>query len=261
MEKKKHPHTGHRQRLKDKALKGGIQYWPPHEVLELLLTYSIPQKDVNPLAHDLIDTFGSLSNVFDADYEQLKTVNGIGDGTALFLSLMPAIFNKYEEAKNSQGIILNSPQKCLAHFKKLAKEDGLEEFFIFCMDNKKKLLKTVKLDGGKVASFKFSITTFARSIASDNYKSIIVMHNHPNGNPNPSKADRDATKRLIETGKSVGVEIEDHIIVGDNEYYSFLRSGLLGQLKAEAEGSGWEFMESFKEINFIEESKKLKDWE
>lgn len=260
MEKKKHPHTGHRQRLKDKALKGGIQYWPPHEVLELLLTYSIPQKDVNPLAHDLINTFGSLANVFEASYEQLKTVNGVGDGTALFLSLIPEMFNKYEESKNSQGIILNSPQKCLTHFKRLSQEEGIEEFLIFCIDSKKKLLKTIKLDGGKVASFQFSITTFARSIASDKYKSIIIMHSHPSGNPNPSKADRDATKRLIETSKSVGIEIDDHIIVGDNEYYSFLRSGLLDQLKAEVEGGGWEFIDSSKEINFEEESAKLNDW-
>ena len=110
-QKKKHSHTGHRERVKRKALEGGIEHWPYHEVLELLLMYSVPQKDVNPLAHTLIERFGSFGAVLDAGFEQLKEVNGVGESTALFLSLLPDFFLKYTASKNVDAIILDTASK------------------------------------------------------------------------------------------------------------------------------------------------------
>ena len=85
-QEKKHSHAGHRQRFKNKVLETGIEHLPYHEVLEFLLMYAIPQKDVNPLAHELISNFGSFSAVLDADYDQLKKIKGVGHETALFIS-------------------------------------------------------------------------------------------------------------------------------------------------------------------------------
>ena len=119
MEKKKNPHTGHRQRMKDKARAIGIGAWPHHEVLELLLTYAIPQKDVNPLAHELIDKFGSLAGVLDVGWEQLSKIKGLGKEASLFLSLLPDIFNKYKASKDIGSVALDTTSKCVKYFKSI----------------------------------------------------------------------------------------------------------------------------------------------
>lgn len=248
-EKKKHPHAGHRDRLKNKALKGGIEYWPNHEVLELLLTYSIPHKDVNPLAHELIDTFGTLGNVLDADYEQLKSVKGIGHQTALFLSLLPDIFDKYKASRNLDTILMDTSSKCVNYFRSLSRVKKVEEFYVFCLDSKKRLIKSVRINGGMEGSISFSIREFAEIVAFSKCDAILVMHSHPNGDINPTEADVKSTLRLIETARTLGVKFDDHIIVSKTQYFSFLNNGLLMGLKQQVK------QRSTIPIRFIEPNK------
>jgi len=227
---KKHSHTGHRQRIKEKALKGGIDHWQYHEILELLLTYAIPQKDVNPLAHELIDKFGTFGGVLDAGYDQLVKINGIGQGTALFLSLLPEFFTKYTASKNADSILLDTSYKCVNYFKTIGRIRRVEDFYVFCLDAKKRLIKTVRLDSGMASAVNIQLTEFAEEISFKGNKAIIIMHSHPNGNPQPTKADIVATKRLIDIGMTLGIRVDDHIIVTDKEYYSFKHSGLYQDL-------------------------------
>lgn len=223
--KRKHPHNGHRQRFKDKALNGGIEHWPYHEVLELLLMYVIPRKDVNPLAHELIDTFGSFARVLNAGVDQLKKINGVGKEAALFLSLLPDIFDKYNASNNIEGYLLDTPYKCVSYFRSKYKIKRNEEFYVFCLDKDKRLIKTVVIDGGKAASIEFSITDFAEKISFEGHRSMVIMHSHPGGNPTPTMADKEATRRLMSVAATLGITVEDHIIIAESEFYSFLNSG------------------------------------
>ena len=239
-QKKKQVHTGHRQRLKDKAREIGIESWPYHEVLELLLTYSVPYKDVNPLAHELVDTFGSFSGVLDAGYEQLIKVNGVGKETALFLSLLPDVFAKYNASKNVGAILLDDSHKCVRYFREVDRVGDNETFYVFCLNSKKELIKRVKFNSSFSSIVNFPISWFTEKIVSIPTKAIIVMHSHPSGNCDPTDADVNATTRLIQASMSLGIKFEDHIIVSDRLYYSFLNSGILKGLKAKVKSMGFD---------------------
>lgn len=229
-QKKKHSHAGHRQRLKEKAASAGIEHWPQHEILELLLTYAIPQKDVNPLAHDLIDQFGSISGVLDAGYAQLRKVKGIGDSSALFLSLLPDVFSKYNASKNLDPIILDTTYKCVTYFKQLTHVRTYEQFYIFCLNAKKKLIKTTHIDSALASSVNVPLKDFVQTITTCSSKAIVVIHTHPGGDSRPTQADVTATKRLIEICNTLGIMFDDHIVIAENEYYSFAHSGLRDDL-------------------------------
>lgn len=230
MEKKKHSHKGHRQRLKNKALEGGIEHWPHHEVLELILTYTIPYKDVNPLAHTLIEKFGTLSNVLNAGYEHLKKIDGVGHETALFLSLLPDIFDRYNASKNTESILLDTPGRCVNYFRTTNHIKNYEEFIVFCLDNKKRLIKTIRMNKGTASSVSFSLKEFTNQISFPSNRHIVVMHSHPGGDSNPTASDIIATKRLLTACFSVGVNMLDHIIVAESEFYSFLKDNLFNKM-------------------------------
>lgn len=225
--KKKKIHTGHRQRVKEKALEAGIEHWHYHEVLELLLMYVVPYKDVNPLAHELIDTFGSLSAVLDVGYEQLMKVKGVGHETALFLSLLPEFFLKYTASKNVDLPVLDSSHKLVNYFRSIDRVRNTERFYIFCLTSQKKLTKIVKFDSEIISAINFSLTDFSQKVAFAANKSIIIMHTHPSGVTNPTELDVMATERMIEAADAVGVKIEDHIIVTDTEFFSFLDNHMM----------------------------------
>lgn len=229
-QKKNNSHKGHRQRVKAKALQAGIEHWPIHEVLELLLMYSVPQKDVNPLAHTLLDTFGSFAGVLDAGFHQLKKIEGIGDETALYLSLLPDFFVKYTASKNIDSIILDNTYKNVNYFRSIDRVRDRERFYIFCLNGQKKLIKTIKFDSDLSSIINVPITELTQHIVFNANKGILIMHTHPNGNPNPTRADVNATKHIIDLCKVIGIKFEDHIIITGSRFYSFLTSGLLEAL-------------------------------
>lgn len=243
MENNKNPHKGHRQRMKDKARISGIEAWPYHEVLELLLMYTIPQKDVNPLAHTLIDQFGSLAGVLDADWEQLEKIKGLGKEASLFLSLLPDVFNKYKSSKNSKSIKLDTTYGCVQYFKSIDEIKNYEVFYVFCLNAKKELIKTFKFRGELASSVEFSRRDFAEKITFPKNKSIVIMHTHPGGSSQPTKTDFAATNKLFDICLTLGVWLEDHIIVAEDNFYSFLHdSGMYPDFIARAKNIGTEHM-------------------
>ncbi len=224
-EKKKHSHAGHRQRLKEKAVKAGIEHWPEHEVLELLLMYAIPQKDVNPLAHELIDKFGSIAGVLDAGYKQLEDVKGIGSSAATLLSLLPDMFSRYNTSKNKEPIILDTTYKCVKYFNDSQRVKSFEQFYVFCLNAKKKLINTTHIDSALASAVTVPIKDFAHIVAQ--CKAIVVVHTHPGGDSHPTQTDIIATERLMRVCNTLGVSFDDHIVIAENEYYSMAHSGIL----------------------------------
>ena len=230
-DKKKHAHEGHRERLREKAISAGIDHWPQHEVLELILTYCIPHKDVNPLAHELIDKFGSLSGVLDAGFDQLRKINGIGDKSATFLSLFPDFFSRYTSSKNIDPIILDSTPKCVNYFRTQCRVKKYEQFYVFCLNAKKKLIKTSHIDSERSSSVNIQLKDFVEIITSCQCRAIVVMHTHPGGVSQPTQSDAIATQKFMEICKTLGISFDDHIILADNEYFSFRHSGLYFRLE------------------------------
>jgi DNA repair protein RadC len=220
-------HTGHRKRLKKRFLNNGIVEFEPHQILELLLFYGIPRKDTNVISHNLIKKFGSLSNVFDAEYEELMDVSGISENTATLIKLIPEITGLYQKDKWGEKPKLDSSEKAGRFSISLFVDKPYECFYLIGLDSGKRLIKTVLLNEGTIDS----ATVYPRNIAEEvilgKASSVILAHNHPGGRLSPSGQDIHTTHIIKESLKTFEVEVDDHIIAADNHYYSFAENGIL----------------------------------
>lgn len=226
-------HAGHRQRLKEKVRTNGVKVLSTHEVLELLLTYSIPYKDTNVLAHKLLSTFGSFANVLEADKSELLKVNGVGEETALFLSSMPEYFKLFNKSKIENKVFLTSVSDCVKYFRSNNYIQKNEIMFIACIDAKNRLIKTIEIGGNSSVEVEFDVRYVTEKIASVGTSGIVIFHTHPSGSCEPSSDDIISTKRMVAVCSILGIDILDHIILNENEFYSFGIAGVLSQIKTE----------------------------
>lgn len=219
-------HTGHRERLKARFLETGLKGFSPHEVLELLLFFAIPRYDTNPIAHRLLDKFGSISNVFDASELSLREVEGIGDNAACLLKLIPDIARLYEESKNSVGIILTDTETIAQYIipKFIGKNN--ENILVICLDQKGKLLASKFLSEGSIDRVSVNIREIAKYALDVQSSNIILAHNHSYGLALPSNADIMATEALVKALKPLSISIYDHFIVAQNDCVSMRDSGI-----------------------------------
>lgn len=226
MPEEKNIHTGHRQRMRQEFLARGLEGMPDHKVLELLLSYAIPRGDVNPLAHALIDRFGSLSGVFHATYEQLMSVKGVGEVAAGLLLFIPAVGGRYlQERADLKGIYKSSWQ-----FKELLEPEFFgarnERVYLICLDGKMKLLAPPKCLGEGIADAISISTRKVMEVALACNASVVVLaHNHVSGLALPSADDALTTKQLAKSLKQVGIILYDHFIVADGDVVSMRDSG------------------------------------
>ncbi len=224
----KHVHGGHRQRLKDKVRQNGLTSLSLHEVLELILTYTIPQKDTNQLAHELIDTYGSFSKVLEADYYDLMKNKGVGEETALFLSMLPRLFDIFKEDKEENDInFLRSPYECVKYFRSKYEIKNKEFLYVVCLNNSCKIMKTIIIEGNSDNSVSIDIKKFANMINNENTASIVLFHTHPNGEVKPSREDILTTQNILNICCIMNVVLCDHIILNEKDYFSFGRDNLL----------------------------------
>lgn len=220
-------HTGHRQRVRAEFLEHGLSGLPDHKVLELLLFYAIPQGDVNPLAHRLVDHFGSLAGVFHATYEQLLEVKGIGPNTAILLQLIPAVSAQYmRQSASFDGQIVDIWQlKELLEPYFFGQRDELA--YLVCMDGKSKLLAAKKLGEGVVDAVHIATRKVLQAALACNASRVVLAHNHVSGVAVPSQADVDTTLRLKRVLAEAGITLEDHLIFAGGDMVSMAESGLL----------------------------------
>lgn len=223
-------HKGHRQRLKQRTLTVGADKIEIHELLELMLTYTIPYKDVNPLAHHLLQKYGSFNAVLDAGYEDLITVDGVGHETALFLSLFPSIFSRYSCEKKGEPV-LATPLAVAEYFKSKYRIGAFEDFYLFCLDGSFRLKKTVVINGDRNSSISFNSNVISSQLANSRSGYVVILHSHTINDLRPSKADLVATKRIISISYMMGCTVMDHLIINRaGQYYSFKANGLLDKL-------------------------------
>ena len=220
-------HDGHRDRMRRRFLANGLNGFADHEVLELLLYYAIPRGDVNPLAHALMDRFGSLSGVLAAPAELLAQVEGVGERTAMLLRLVPQIAQKARLAELERELALNTREKIGDYLLELFSRERNEAVYQVCLDGKGKLLACRRLGEGSASAVNLDVRKIVQNAIAFCACSVILAHNHPSGVALPSQEDHTATLRVKEALASIDVKLEDHIIVADHDFLSFAQSGFL----------------------------------
>lgn len=228
MAEDKNLHEGHRKRLREK-FKKGKETFNEHELLELLLGYSIARKDTNELAHRLIKEFGSLSNVLSTEPDLLTKVSGVGETTANLLSLVGYL--SLIKNKKSKKITLNSIDAVKSVAFELFDGAVTEAFYLLYLDGNKNLLGYTKLDCGDVSSVTIDFEVLTKHILNYKPKSAIIMHNHFAKFPYPSEADDKATAKIYTFLNFHKVTLFDHLIVSNNEVYSYFYDNRLQNIK------------------------------
>lgn len=214
------PHQNHRARVRETFRKAGIDGMPDHNILELLLFYSIPRKDTNELAHKLIETFGSLDRVFDASFEQLMQVDGMGESSALLLSMIPGICRRYVESASCKKINLSDPDDVKKFIVKKYYGVKNEIFYLLCLDGLGNLINCSKISEGIQDMVLIDKRTVLETAFRANADTVIFVHNHPNGIAAPSKKDIEMTGEFKSVLSGVGIRLADHIIVADKDIIS-----------------------------------------
>lgn len=217
-------HTGHRQRLRQRFEENRLQGFSDHEILELLLTYAIPRMDVNPLAHRLISTFGSLGAVLDAAPEELKKVDGMGERSAALLSMLVPVFQRYEQEKLQSKPRFSTYTALASYCSTLFLGAREERFFLLCFDAKMQLIKAVNIAGGTADEVHVSPKMVVREALRYNAVNAAVTHNHPSGDPTPSQDDKELTAAIRQALATVEIRLVDHIVVGNNDSFSIFRN-------------------------------------
>ena len=222
-------HDEHRKRMKQKFTDNGMDSFADHEVLELLLYYAIARRDVNPIAHELINRFGSLSAVFDAPIKDLQAVEGIGEHSATLIKMLPEIARRYLISRSSAENVLDSPEKAGNYVRSFFYSMQKECVYIVCLDAKSKVITTKCITKGDVNSVPLTPRQVVEFALANHANSIIIAHNHPNGFALPSVSDKNTTRKIQEALKTVDIEVLDHIIVADDDYVSLAQSGFFSK--------------------------------
>jgi len=219
-------HSGHRKRVINKFIEHGLDSFEEHEVLEMLLFFSVPRIDTNPLAHRLIEEFGSLQNVLSAEPQELKLVKGVGDNTAALISL----FRNIRKYQNTQLIEKNIRfdatheigEFCVKYFSEHIDESAI----MLSVDSKRRLKKVSVISNGNVNETYFDINKIMKDALNFRAAGVIVAHNHPNGILQPSSSDVILTKEIHDLLRGVHIQLIDHIICNERYFTSFNERGL-----------------------------------
>lgn len=218
-------HKGHRERLKSRFLEEGLDNFTDIQVLELLLFYAIPQKDTNPIAHALLSRFGSLSQVLDADAEELKKVPGISDHSATLLRMVTEISRYYQVNSAQQTKVLTTLDDCGNYLVPYFFGRSTETVFLLCLDAKCKVLCCREVGEGSIHCASISVRKIVETAISSNATTVILAHNHPSGVALPSMEDVQTTRRIAAALSAVEVHLADHIVVADGDFVSMVQSG------------------------------------
>ena len=229
-------HAGHRERLRERARGGGLTHLPDYELLELFLFRSQPQGDVKPIAKALLARFGSLSAVLAASIEDLMTVRaedskgrmkGVGAETALDLAALHEVSRRVAREPAVKRTVISSWTALVAYVRVALQHEPREQFRVLYLDKKNQLILDEILNRGTVDHAPVYPREVVRRALEVSASAIILVHNHPSGDPTPSRADIQMTKQIVEAARSLAVEVHDHMIVGREGVSSFRQLGLM----------------------------------
>ncbi len=220
-------HLGHRQRLRERFLKSGGNGVADYEILEMLLFSSKPRGDVKPLAKDLIAEFGSLAKVISATSDELSRIDGVGESAIASIKIVQVAALRLLKDDIADRPVIQSWKALLDYCKASMKFNKTEQFRILFLDRKNKLIADELQQEGTVDHTPVYPREVIKRALELGSSSIILVHNHPSGDPTPSRADIDMTKKITMAAAPLDVSIHEHLIIGGNKHYSFASNGLL----------------------------------
>ncbi len=220
-------HDGHRQRVKERFKETGLQGFSDINALEFLLFYAVPRRDTNELAHMLMERFGSLTAIMEADFDELLHIDGIGENTAMLLSLIPQISRRYMERKTPPGKHISCGDDAAMYFVSKFAYESNEVAYIMFLDAKHNVICTRELSRGVVNAVELKVRTVVEACLKLRAVAVIVAHNHPNSDLRASDSDEHFTSKLREALFLVDIKMLDHIIVSGNDYVSMRTMGVM----------------------------------
>lgn len=223
----KNPHKGHREKLKQRFIEEGLGSFADHQVLEMLLFYTIPRKDTNEMAHRLLEKFGTLESLFDASPEELMRKGDVTRNTAVFLSMIPELARRYMIIKQGKKPILDSSSKAGEFVKSLFIGKNYEAFYVCCLNSQNQLNYAALVHEGTINEAPVYPRLIVETALRYQASSVILAHNHPGGSQRPSGADIEVTRKICDALKTISITVIDHMIAAGDSYYSFAENGLL----------------------------------
>ncbi|MCP5391340.1 MAG: DNA repair protein RadC [Sphingomonadaceae bacterium] len=226
-QKPSHDGTGHRARLRKRLLDGGAEALADYEVLEYLLFAAIKQGDTKPVAKALIDRFGSLSGVLNAEPSALQSVKGVGETSAAALKSVALAARRMARGEVEQKPVLGSWQALLDYLTIDMAHLTVERVRVLYLNTQNRLIQDHHVGDGSIDEAAIHPREVIRRGLDIGATALILVHNHPSGNPEPSRADIQITNRIAEAGRLLGITVHDHVIVGRNGHVSLRAKGLI----------------------------------
>jgi DNA repair protein RadC len=222
------PHyLGHRQRLRDRFRQGGAAALPDYELMELILFRAIPRRDTKPLAKAIIDRFGSFAEAVSAEEERLAEIPGLGEAAIVEIKLIQATALRLAQGSVLKRPLLSSWDKVVEYCRSAMAYQKFEEFRILFLDNRNRLMADEVQGRGTTNHTPVYVREVVKRALELSATSIILVHNHPSGDPSPSRADIEVTKQIIDAASKLDISVHDHIIVGKDGHLSLRAAGLV----------------------------------
>lgn len=213
-------HDGHRERMRLRFREtGSFDGFSEHEIIEMLLFYTHPRRNTNEIAHELINRFGSIAGIIEAEYDDLIKIKYITDGAATLFKMLPKFLPVYYNSKNN-GMIYDNSQKLIALFEPYFVGLAHEEFRAAYFDNKLALIRNVALDSGDTSGTAVNIRKLVEIALRENAATVAIAHNHPKTASKPSSGDFNTTQQIIDVLKPMKIDFLDHVIVGEDKTIS-----------------------------------------
>ena len=228
--------AGHRKRLREKFIKSGIAGFHDYEIIELLLSLGTPQRDCKQQAKEAIRRFKTLRGVLEAPPEELQKISGIGPHNSFGIKLVQEVAREFLKEKLMEKPVYTSADEVFDYLYHSMRDLKKEVFKVVYLNSQNQIIETEDLFHGTVNSSAVSPREVVESTLKHNAVSLIFAHNHPSGNPEPSKSDMELTRDLIYAANTVQIKVLDHIIIGNNRYYSFAGRGLIEEYEMEYRG-------------------------
>ncbi|MCL2856028.1 MAG: DNA repair protein RadC [Defluviitaleaceae bacterium] len=222
------PNKGHRMRLRERFIKAGLEAFAPHEVLELLLFYAIPQRDTKPLAKRMIDEFGGLPAIFETDPTTLMQRTGVTENVAVYLSMMSQLFGRYHREKYPKTIKFINSYEMKEYAKVLFIGKTVECFYLICLDNAHNMRACELIAEGDIDQVELHPRKIVERATAHRATNLILAHNHPSGQAHVTRADLVTTANLVDIFRPFNIRIVDHIIIAGDAAISLAENGYMG---------------------------------
>lgn len=227
---------GHRRRLRQKFLESGLSGFHDYEILELLLTLNTPRRDCKPSAKALLKRFKTLQGVFDASASELQTVDGVGPQNCFGLLLIKQVADRYLEKKIINRTVISNSSDLVAYLNVTMGHRSREAFCGIFLDARNRVLATEILFEGTLTSSAVYPREVIVKALEHRAAAMIFAHNHPSGDPSPSREDLNLTRKLLLALGHVGIRVHEHVIVGGDSCYSFADQGMIAEFNRELDG-------------------------